>query len=528
MPEKPGNNVGFAATATAPALSTAASLITSTVFLEELFNKAPEGIAIIDAQLRVQRVNPEFTRIFGYAASEIVGRVLDDMIVPPEKRAEGVQLRDEASSAGIISIESQRRRKDGSLVDVSILVTPIRLPGGQSFFYAIYRDISARKQAEKDLQVQKAHLERLFESAPEAMAVLDPEQNILRVNREFTRLFGYAAGEVIGRNIDDFILPVDRRGEGLVVTRSLTLEKEIAVETRRRHKDGHLIDVSILGTPVETGAGQVAFYAIYRDITRRKQAERQLQELNLLLEQRVEERTHQLQDANKELEAFSYSVSHDLRAPLRHVNGFVQLLQKREGTKLDETSLRYLRTISESAARMGDLIDDLLAFSRTSRAEIRLESVDLDQQISDVLRELAPTCKDRRIGWKVAQLARVRGDAALLRQVWVNLIGNAIKYTGPRDHADIEIGLVPQHKSERPGFVTVFVRDNGVGFDMNYAQKLFGVFQRLHREDEFEGTGIGLATVRRIVMRHGGDVWAESQLDQGSTFYVALLPSREA
>lgn len=254
------------------------------------------------------------------------------------------------------------------------------------------------------------------------------------------------------------------------------------------------------------------YYLIRHDITARRKVAMELQLRGELLEA-----------ANKELEAFSYSVSHDLRAPLRHIDGYASLLNKSAGDSLNEKAKRYLQTISDSAKQMGQLIDDLLVFSRMGRQEMLHTTVNLDQLIKAILYDLRLDLQGREISWTIDTLPEVPGDPAMLRQVFVNLISNAIKFTGTRPVAEIAIGL--ERKSA--GEITVFVRDNGVGFDMQYLDKLFGVFQRLHRADEFEGTGIGLANVRRIVHRHGGRVWAEGIPDQGATFFVTL-PTRRS
>jgi signal transduction histidine kinase len=255
------------------------------------------------------------------------------------------------------------------------------------------------------------------------------------------------------------------------------------------------------------------YYLIRHDITERRRVAAELQRRGELLEA-----------ANKELEAFSYSVSHDLRAPLRHIDGYASLLQKSALPLLDEKSSRYLQTISESATRMGQLIDDLLVFSRMGRQEMLHATVNLEQLVKSVLHDLRHDTQTREISWTIGALPEVKGDPAMLRQVFSNLIANAIKFTATRPLAKIEIG-----SDERsPAEMVFYVRDNGVGFDMQYAGKLFGVFQRLHRADEFEGTGIGLANVRRIVHRHGGRTWAESTLDQGATFYFSLPRIRES
>jgi signal transduction histidine kinase len=250
----------------------------------------------------------------------------------------------------------------------------------------------------------------------------------------------------------------------------------------------------------------------------RKTAEEALRQLNMELDRRVLDRTEDLEAANKELEAFAYSVSHDLRAPLRHIDGFMELLQKKAGTTLDEQGRHYMDTISNSAKKMGLLIDDLLSFSRMGRQAMSFQPVDLGKLVRDVIGEHESDTAGRHIEWHIDDLHVVEGDAAMLRIVLVNLISNALKFTQPRQQARIEIGSLRDQTSED----VFFVRDNGVGFDMTYADKLFSVFQRLHYTDKFEGTGIGLATVRHIIDRHGGRTWAEGKVDQGATFYFSL------
>jgi PAS domain S-box-containing protein len=262
----------------------------------------------------------------------------------------------------------------------------------------------------------------------------------------------------------------------------------------------------------------IAVLETNNDITVRKRWEQEIQSLN----QELAMRSTELEAINKELEAFAYSVSHDLRAPLRHMAGYTELLRKKATSTLDDKSNHYIKMMLESAKRMGNLIDDLLAFSRIGRAETQKTLVSLDQLVREALTEVRDDTEGRNIAWKIGALPDFYGDRSMLRLVLVNLISNAIKFTRTRPQAEIEIGCADGNEDD----LAIFVRDNGVGFDTRYANKLFGVFQRLHQASEFEGTGIGLATVQRIVHRHGGKVWAEGAVDGGATFYFSAPTPR--
>jgi light-regulated signal transduction histidine kinase (bacteriophytochrome) len=289
-------------------------------------------------------------------------------------------------------------------------------------------------------------------------------------------------------------------------------------ETQFKKKNGEVIWVLISTKAIRDKNDALNYFQGFAiDITERKRGEEEIRKLNQDLEQRVHDRTTRLEAANKELEAFAYSVSHDLRAPLRHINGFMELLQLKMGAAIDEQSRHYMETISDAAQKMGLLIDDLLSFSRMGRKAIAFQPVALGPLVNEVIAELEPDAAGRNIDWRIGELPTVRGDAAMLRMVLTNLMANALKYTRPREQAEIEIGCQAGEKE-----TIFFIRDNGVGFNMAYADKLFGVFQRLHRAEEFEGTGIGLATVRRIIARHGGRAWAEGKIDQGASFYFSL------
>lgn len=374
-----------------------------------------------------------------------------------------------------------------------------------------------RKRAEEALHTSEERYRSLVEMSPDAL-IVHAEGKILFVNTAGVKLVGASrAKELIGKPVMDFVHPDSRKQAQARIQRLYEDRKAVPfAEERIIRLDGTTVDVEIAAAPL-IFEGKRAAQVIAHDITERKRAEEEIRRLNVELEERVVERTAELEAANRELEAFSYSVSHDLRAPLRHIEGFIEILRATKSAALDKEAQDYLQTIADSAKQMGRLIDDLLAFSRTARVEMRKARINLGDLVQSIMRETQREIEGRKVDWVIHKLPEVDGDPALLRQVMINFISNALKYTRPRARARIEVGAEETAKE-----TIIFVRDNGVGFNMEYAHKLFAVFQRLHRAAEFEGSGIGLANIRRIVLRHGGRVWAEGEVNKGATFYMAL------
>jgi len=383
------------------------------------------------------------------------------------------------------------------------------------------------KQKEQALHDSEERFRRVVEGIKDcAIYMLDPKGRVATWNEGAERVEGYTAKEIIGKPLATFFPPEEvERGAPEAALKKAAKEGRALSEGWRVRKDGSLFWSQGIITALRGEGGQLRGFAkVAHDLTREKQAEEEIQRLNSQLESRVLERTAQLKAVNQELEAFSYSVSHDLRAPLRHIVGYVDILQTVASQTLDETSRQHLQTIARSAAQMGQMIDALLEFSRMDRAEMRFKRVSLGALVEDARRELRSEIKGRHIDWRIGDLPEVQGDPVMLRQAIVNLVSNAIKYTRTRPEAKIEIGA---RKDARE--TIFFVHDNGVGFNMNYADKLFGVFQRLHRSSEFEGTGVGLAIVRRIIHQHGGRTWAEGKADGGATLYFSIpKPPKEA
>ena len=377
---------------------------------------------------------------------------------------------------------------------------------------ALEREQNARREAES----ARSYFEGLLEAAPDSIVIVDPEGRIVLVNSQLELLSGYTREELFGQPVETLIparyhaVHVGHRHGYITEPRARPMG--VGLELFLRQKDGSEVPVEISLSPVRTPAGLLVTASI-RDITARKEAEAEIKRLNDDLQRNVE----QLKTAIAELEAFSYSVSHDLRAPLRSIDGFSKLLLERYPEQLDERGKDYLSRVRAAAQRMGRLIDDMLNLSRIGRVEMRHETVNLSKLAEDILSNLREQEPGRQVETVIQPGMTATGDSALLQIVLENLLGNAWKFTGKREQARIEMGI-----QEIDGERVYYVRDNGAGFSTKYTDKLFSPFQRLHTEEEFPGTGIGLAIVRRIINRHGGRVWAEGAEDKGATFYFTL------
>ncbi|HEU5453097.1 MAG TPA: PAS domain S-box protein [Terriglobales bacterium] len=456
-------------------------------------------------------------RLYGYSAAEMVGRSVM-AVVPAEHQGEVRELlRRIAAGERIEHHETVRQRKDGSRVDVSVTLSPTKDARGEvTGASTIIRDITERKRAEEAVRRANAYNRSLIEASVDPLVTIGSDGKITDVNAATEAATGCGRQELIGTDFSDYFTDPAQARAGYEQVFREGLVRDYPLELR--HRTGSVVSVLYNASIYRDQGGNTAgAFAAARDITARKRAEDEVRKLNQELEQRVQQRTAELQSANLELEAFTYSVSHDLRAPLRHLSGFAKLLLEENAAVLNATGRHYVDEIRDAARRMGQLVDDLLELSRMNRQALNPQPVALEPVIQQAVRELAPEIGQRAIEWKIAPLPHAVGDPVLLKQVFANLLANAVKFTRPRNPAVIEVG-----EQVAQGETVYFVRDNGVGFDMRYIDKLFGIFQRLHRTEDFEGTGVGLAVVQRIIHRHGGRVWAEAQPDRGATFFFTL------
>lgn len=360
-----------------------------------------------------------------------------------------------------------------------------------------------------------AELDRYFTNSLDLLCIADTKGVFRKLNMEWESTLGYSIADLVGRSFLDFVHTEDL-DRTLAELQNLNKNESIHNFVNRfREKDGTYRWLEWRSFPY----GNV-IYAVARDITARVRDENEMRRMNEELEQKVARRTESLSMINRELESFSYSVSHDLRSPLRHIIGFINLLESECKPVLSDKGKHYLDVITSSSKKMGLLIDQLLELSRTGRQEVKKTRVDMNALVREVLNELSDVTSKRTISWVIDDLPETSADPLMLQAVLTNLIGNALKFTRTKENARIHICSLPGDGKNQTVY---FVRDNGVGFDMKYQNKLFGVFQRLHSSDNFEGTGIGLANVHRIISRHGGRVWAEGEIDNGATFYFSLL-----
>ena len=480
-------------------------------------------------------VNPQFEKILGYSEKDLTENQFLSFVHPDDLQSTLHELEKLAGGAPTFDFSNRYRKKNGEYVWFEWTGKPNAVTGK---IYAIARDITQRKKAEKELtrlnndleqkviertlQLQKSlnkisdYKYALDEST--IVSITDQRGTILHVNKNFCDSSKYPREELIGQNHRLLNSGFHSKDFFSDLRETIGKGKVWRGEIKNRAKDGayYWVD-TIITTFLDEEQSPFQHVAIYIDITDRKKAEGELNKLNEGLEQIVNERTAQLKEANKELEAFSYSVSHDLRAPLRAIHSYTRILEEDYQGKLDEEGKKAIGTILRNSKKMGELIDDLLAFSRLGKKELTNSDVNMNALAKSIVRDLLTTEIENKLDLNIQPLRPASGDSALIRQVWINLISNAIKYSGKNERIVIDIGC-----QEKENMIVYYVKDNGVGFDMKYYSKLFGVFHRLHSEEEFEGIGVGLAVVQRIVTRHQGQVWAESKLNEGATFYFSL------
>jgi PAS domain S-box-containing protein len=443
-------------------------------------------------------------------------------VVPPELHKEVQDL-----LARVLRGESVRHHetirlcKDGRRVDVSITLSAVKDVRGEiTGACAIARDMTEKRRAEQEL-------EQFFTVSLDMLCIADFDGHFKRVNPAWVSALGWSVDQLLETPSVNFIHPDDVDATKDIVRQQQAGANVISFENRYRAQDGAYRWMRWNSRP---SPEHQLIFAAARDVTVEKMATEELRRGRDELEQRVHERTaeliavnQELEASNKELEAFTYSVAHDLRAPLRQIDGFSKILLEEFAGKLDSAAQRYLDLVRDGAVKMDRLVSDLLALARVGRQELYRQAVELNSLVRQVQAELGPDIACRPIDWRIGSLPVVESDPVLMKLLLLNLLSNAVKFTRPRSPAVIEVGTITYDGKD-----VIFVRDNGVGFDMKYASKLFGVFQRLHRTQDFEGTGVGLAIVHRIIQRHGGRIWAEAKLDHGAAFYFTLRAEESA
>jgi PAS domain S-box-containing protein len=490
----------------------------SLALLAAIVHSSDDAIIGKDLQSRVLSWNIGAERMFGYTAAEMLGEPITRLL-SRDRPDEEPRVIEDVKRGETQHFETVRIRKDGQPIEVSLTISPIKNAKGEIVgVSSIARDITEQKRAQDALERHASMLREQAQMLDLANVMArDLDSRIILWNSGMEKMYGWTKEEALGKNshdllrtqfpgpLDDIVATLHRNGrwEGELVHfdkqgRQLAVTSQWVLHTDAQGKPAAILEVN-------------------NDITERKRAEEEVRRMNVELEQRVEARTAQLTAANQELEAFTYSVAHDLRAPLRHIDAFSRILNDDFASSLPPEARRYLETIRNGSRNMSQLVDDLLNLARVGRQELRRKPIHLGGLVNEVVADLKRETEGRQVEWQIRQLPTVECDPGLMKQVFANLLSNAVKYTRPRQKSVIEVG-----SGKANGATAIFVRDNGVGFNMKYVNKLFGVFQRLHRAEEFEGTGVGLATVDRILRKHGGTIWAEAGVNQGATFYFTV------
>jgi len=474
----------------------------------------------MDTAFKVIYRSPSAARITGWSDEEMERSDGNNkMAIHPDdwEKADHVMEECLANPGKPIYATYRNQHKKGHYIWLEGAITNLLHDPNVNAILFNFRDVSERVEAEEKIASSENRFRSLIENISDAIVLNDQHSNILYQSPSVTRILGYGASERKGKKVTDYIHP-DDHPDFIELYKDLenTYDKPIPFQYRFLHKSGHYIWLEGVVSNLLNNPAVNAIVANYREITERKETEIRIKNLNAELEERVQKRTVELKKANEELEAFSYSVSHDLRAPLRAIIGFSAILEEDYSSKLDDEARRITGVIKSNTVKMGNLIDDLLTFSRMGRHDVIRAEINTTEMVKEIISNTYQN-GSAMIKWAIHPLPEIKADPSMIRQVWINLISNAVKYSRTNIAPEIQIGSF-----KHEGMVVFFVEDNGVGFDQKYKSKLFKVFQRLHSTEDFEGTGIGLAIVEKIVSKHGGLVWAEAEINKGASFYFSL------